>query len=229
MEDSLLLSDDYKTVSHDNKKHRDNDETLLLSDDYKTVSHDNKKHRDNDETLLLLNKNNKKGIHYGYMWYTECNIMGFRYTNYEIFETSDDFDKIIFNIQQILIRALEKNYSIKLMLYQVEDVDPRLVSYNIIKSSNLPWCTFKINGKRNFVISGIPELYKKIYPKKINLVHKYHEYIISIESLEDSSLKNIYEKVFNKKASFIINGRSKILKQLIKYKKFELMEAYKQS
>ncbi|XWV25614.1 hypothetical protein QJ856_gp0139 [Tupanvirus deep ocean] len=196
------------------------------------ISGMNKENDKNNEKLMHLNNNNKKGVHYGYMWYYEYYYDGLYFNEYKIYDTSDDINKIITGIQNVLIWAVENKKITNFMVYQVEDVDPRLVSYNIIKSSNYPWFKIKINGKSKNICdffcdpNGNKSLYMQVYPH-LNFLNDYNKYVENIESLDNAKLKDTYEQVFNKKASFIFNKRSKILKHLTEQKKFELIETYK--
>src|ERR1700761_6577453 len=90
-----------------------------------------KKVNRNDDTLLQLNKNKKCKIQYEYMLYVDYYNNIFYFTNYKMLDTSDNIDKVISGIQNILIRALENKFNINLMVYQVNDVDLCSISYNI--------------------------------------------------------------------------------------------------
>ena len=188
-----------------------------------------KKVNRNDDTLLQLNKNKKCKIQYEYMLYVDYYNNIFYFTNYKMLDTSDNIDKVISGIQNILIRALENKFNINLMVYQVNDVDLCSISYNIIKSYNFPWCNIKISGKDIKICSfyGDKNLYKNIY-QHFDLLNDYDKYIKDIDSLNVKTIEDIYEQIFNKKAKFIFKKRSKMLKQLIKQKKIELIEIYKQ-
>ncbi|XWV26953.1 hypothetical protein QJ857_gp0096 [Tupanvirus soda lake] len=188
-----------------------------------------KQNKKNDNTLLMLNKSTKAGIYYGYMEYYVYYNHGIYLTDYKIYDTSDNIDKIISGIQNILIWAIENKSLINLLLYQVENIDPQLVSYDIIKSFNFPWCKIKINGKNKNICSfcGDENLFKEMY-QKIDLLNDYEKYHNHVKALNKSDLKNLFEKVFNKRVPFILNKRSRMIKELTNQKKFELIETYRQ-
>ncbi|XWV26952.1 hypothetical protein QJ857_gp0097 [Tupanvirus soda lake] len=187
---------------------------------YTIFNQTNENNIDDATTLLNSLKSNENGINYGCMWYNNY--------YYKVYDTSDNIDNMVSSIQCALLLALENKSRINLILYQVEDIDPRFVSRNFIESSTFPWCKIKIDGnsKKICTFYGNQSLFNQIYPK-LSLLDDYQRYVNDIEWLDEPNLNHAYEQVFNKKASFIFNKKEKILKKLVKQKKFELVNTYK--
>lgn len=90
----------------------------------------------NDKLLMSLQSNPTNKISYGIMSYYYCG-----YTlDYKILECGENFDKIVDCLKSVLHSNLKTNryFITKYMIYEVEGINPRFVSYNIIKSSGCP-------------------------------------------------------------------------------------------
>lgn len=181
-----------------------------------------------NDNLLLTNSqlNITPGIHYGYMTYSLYYLDGVEITNYKIQNTNNDLDIIIQDLSNRIITSFEKKLFPKFLVYQVENIDPRLVSYNIIMSSTFHWAKIHVRHIKNKEICyfyGNNLLLMDIW-EKIYFLKNYNQFLKHLQSLRKNDLELLFKETFRKKPKYIFNKKKKMFNALLKNKKKEFVQ-----
>lgn len=167
-----------------------------------------------EDNLLLQQQNLYKGTYYGYMWYIGI-YRGWWLADYKIYNTSNDINIISKSIEKEILLAKRKKETPNFLLYKVENINPQLVSYSIIKSSNYPYVTIHVCGKNEiyiFYAYGNNELYNIVY-NNMKIIKDYDIYTQHLVSLKKNKLQEKYNEVFSKKPMKIYS-KKKLIKKL---------------
>lgn len=177
----------------------------------------NKKKKDDDNLLLSSKKDLDNKKKYGIMLFREYYLHGILINNYKIIMTSDHLDDIIKYCETLvfnIFKKIDSIFSSKYLIYEVEAIDPRLVSYNIIKSSNFPSVIFSVKPQERNMIKMfgnkilLNNILDSITPLKDFL--KYQAQIIKMSKKE---LKFLCQE--KKISIFFLTDKTKIIKLLL--------------
>ena len=176
-----------------------------------------KKQQELDEKLIVNNQPNFSGLQYGFMGYNEYYQHGVLMSEYKIHKTSNDINLIIKALRQDILWHLNENLTENLLFYQVNNIDPGLVSYNIIKSSNYPCVRIEICDRKrkklcNFY--GDDNLYTTLY-NELHFLKNYNEYLNQLNKLSKSELSKLYFEVYGTKHNFMLFKKLRIFKALL--------------
>lgn len=179
-----------------------------------------KKINQNNNKLLLdnnTNDNNKLGM--GFMLYKLNSEYGIETSTYNIIQAGYDVDDIYEDLEKCIYRIIYNNHKSNLLIYQIKGINPSLVSYDIVTSSNYPFVRFKTGYYRNqlYYINGDKTLMNEIYQKIPNLL-SYRKYYNKIANLNKKDLSKIYLETFEKKIPKIFS-KTKMRNRLANYKK----------
>jgi len=179
-----------------------------------------------ENNLLISQNNNITGVYYGFMTFKLNH--GNYIPNYHIISTSNHIDVIINHLKDYIINLYNQNKKENLLFYQVFDVNPNLVSYNIIKSSTYPYVVIQINNPKHFIIykmNGHKTLRKAIY-KQLEFLQNYDDYLQHLTHLNKHQMVKEYNTIFDKQPNFIFFSKSRMIKDLINNKKREFITNY---
>ncbi|BCS83701.1 hypothetical protein QLL95_gp0422 [Cotonvirus japonicus] len=169
---------------------------------------------------FLLNAHNEDDrIGMGFMLYKLNNEYGIEISKYNIIQAGYDIDEIYEKLKECICHIICNNQKSNIIIYQIKGINPSLVSYDIVVSSNYPFVRFKTGYYRNYLyyINGDKTLMNKIYKKIPNLL-TYRKYYNSIVNLNKKNLSEIYVKTFNKKTPKIF-PKAKMRNRLAKFNK----------
>lgn len=183
-----------------------------------------------NDLLIIHNQKNMPGIHYGYMIYA-IDLFAFDDLDFEykILNTSDDINVIINDLSKKIILSLGNNFLHRYLMYQVENIDPKMVSYNIILSSAFPYVNINVNKMGEEKICdfyGDNDLCRYVY-ENIDFLKIYDQYVFDIKRLDKNDLEKIFVMTFGKKPKYFYNIRNKILEKLFESKKNEIIRTNK--
>ncbi|AZL89685.1 hypothetical protein QKC54_gp1028 [Megavirus baoshan] len=153
----------------------------------------------NDKLLLgTRDENNKLGM--GFMFYKLNSEYGIETSKYGIIQAGYDIDDVYEDLKKCIYQIIRNNQKFNLLIYQIKGINPSLVSYDIITSSNYPFVRFKIGyyGNQLYYINGDKTLINEIYQKIPNLL-TYRQYYNKIVNLNKKDLSKIYIETFKKK------------------------------
>ena len=88
------------------------------------------------QTILTASNSMIFQSSYGVMWYHTYYLQGVLLSNYKIYYTSTNMDDVLTYIKDEIIRCIKNKVQSNLLLYKVDNIDPRVVSYHLITSSN---------------------------------------------------------------------------------------------
>ncbi|AVL94364.1 hypothetical protein mvi_1004 [Megavirus vitis] len=160
-----------------------------------------KKINQNNNKLLLdnnINENNKLGM--GYMLYKLDSEYGIETSKYNIIQAGYDIDDIYEDLKKCISHIIRNNQKSNLLIYQIKGINPSLVSYDIVTSSNYPFVRFKIGyyGNQLYYLGGDKTLINEIYQKIPNLLI-YRKYYNKIVNLNKKDLSKIYIETLERK------------------------------
>ena len=141
------------------------------------------------KNMSLHLKNNSNVIHYGVMWYSTYYIRGINITDYKILFTNHDINKIN-DCLDIIIKRPHK-YDMHYLIYSVKNIDPNLVSYDIITSSTYSHVTMKVYEKNSSTlatITGDRLLRNTIF---VPCLTNYNNYANQLRGMKKSEVKKL--------------------------------------
>lgn len=174
-----------------------------------------KTREEEDQILLALQPINTNERSYG--------IMKLKYQyyviNHQILTCSNEFQQIVDFIKHIIKTLIEKKVEVAIdyMIYQVDNINPKLVSYNIIKSSNYPYVILCYNPfSRNIVdLYGNSKLAASIWDGYKEFSN-FHNYGSTLKSNDKAELKRLC-KENNLKFNFL-TSKDTLIRRLVKHK-----------
>lgn len=172
----------------------------------------------NDKLLLgACDENNRLGM--GFMLYRLDSEYGIETSKYNIIQAGYDIDDIYEDLKKCICQIIRNNQKSNLLIYQIKGINPSLVSYDIITSSNYPFVRFKTGyyGNQLYYINGNKTLINEINQKIPNL-STYRKYYNNIANLNKEDLSKIYVETFKKKIPKIF-PKTKMRNRLSKHKK----------
>jgi hypothetical protein len=188
--------------------------------------------REKKEILLFKQKeqyisnaalqSNYNQVAYGLMAYNTYRIRGQDLSNYKIWHTATDLNNIIQYTHKQIEAQIRKKGKIHLLFYCVNKVDPNIVSYNLIISSNYPSLNIIIKPSKSLCkMNGNNDLYKKIYSVP-SFIKNYHLYQNKLKILKKEELKNLHYETFG--SIPLIMTKKGIYIRLLDHKRKELLQ-----
>ena len=187
-----------------------------------------KKQQEQDDKLIITNQPNFSGLQYGFMGYSEYYQHGILMSEYKIHKTSNDINLIIKALRQEILCYFNESKTGNLLFYQVNNIDPGLISYNIIKSSNYPFVKIEIcHRTRNKLCNfyGDSKLYQTLYDE-LDFLKNYNEYLSQLNKLSKSELSRMYFEVYGAKHKFLLFKKLRIFKALLDNNKRLFIKTY---
>ena len=207
--------------------------TINMTDDYylreyeeqqtKNRIQEKKKQQSKNDNIITSNLNSNFQKSYGYMWYKISYEYGIGISNYKIYKTSSDLATVIDNLKQKIKEIWSDKYFSKcnFLVYEIGHINPKLVSYDIIESSEYPTVKICINkNEREYnrlqtrntsclTIYGEKNLLKKIKDFWPNLV-SYQLRTKKINNMESKIIKIEYKKYYkiSKLASLFVSNKN---------------------
>ncbi|ANB51142.1 hypothetical protein [Powai lake megavirus] len=179
-----------------------------------------KKINQNNNKLLLDNNNNENNkLGMGFMLYKLNSEYGIETSTYNIIQAGYDIDDVYEDLKKCIYRIIRNNHKSNLLIYQIKGINPSLVSYDIVASSNYPFVRFKTGyyGNQLYYINGDKTLINEIYQKIPNLL-TYRKYYNKIISLDKKILGKTYLETLEKKIPKIF-PKYKMRNRLANHKK----------
>ena len=171
-----------------------------------------------EENIAMKALHSKSDDHYGVMAYTEYHLQGQLLSNYKIYYTGNIINVMNYIKKEIIYR-LKAKVKINLLFYQTL-VDPNLVSYHFITSSNSPWLKIILKNKINLCdFNGNHYLHAKLY-KQLNFLKEYDEYKENLPTTK-KQLKHVYDDMYQTNPLFLT--KRKIYKKILKAKKLTIL------
>lgn len=186
-----------------NEEHRDKEKII--------------KYRQQEENIVKTIYNHRiNHVSYGLMSYDTYYIQDTLLSNYHILHTTRELYEIINYTKRHIINNIKTKNKVNLLLYNVINVDPKLVSYQFITSSNFQWLQIIIKNKTNLCqFYGNTELHKSLYDS-FYFLKDYNSYKNKLTNLSKKDLKKIYYDIYNRKPIFL--SKNTIIKWLLKRK-----------
>lgn len=187
---------------------------------------DMKQKHDEQTQLSELNNTTGYGTQYGYMQYEQYYRHDVLITEYVIHKTTPSLS-ILQSIHNLILKCLSNNTRNHYLFYRVDDVDARLVTYDIIKN-HYPYLIIKIKNRynRNIVsFKGNKGLYTILYNELIFL-NQYNLYYTQCKSLSYSQLCHNYNDIYGNPHHFYINKRNRVISALLDNEKCKFITNY---
>jgi hypothetical protein len=194
----------------------------------KILEIEKQKQEESERNILMNSMNPNNGIQYGYMLFTQYSSHGVLMSNYRIYETGRDALIIIENIKYRILNYLERNIKTDFLFYQVENVDPNLVSYNIVRSSNFPHLHIKINKRKlkNICIFYGNKKLKKLVYDKLDFLKDYDSFLEHLETLNKKDLVELYIQIYGQEPKMSFFKKRRMFDMLLDNKKREFIKNY---
>lgn len=164
------------------------------------------------------------GIHYGYMWFSTCDVHGIYVTDSKVLKTDDDITIITDYIHDSILSKLEKNIIGTYLFYQVEDINPNIVSYQLITRSNYPCVTVYIRDskhKKFCYIKGNGRLYDALY-NNLPYLKRYDDTSTRLHTMNKDALKKEHFIIYTQMNVHL--SKKMIIKDLLQNKKREFIK-----
>lgn len=141
------------------------------------------------------------------------------FTKYEILGTSNNIKELCSSLQRHLVDWILAKERKNILVYVVEDCDPRLLSYDIITCLKYPSIVISIGKMRHFakMYQGDRELAHNIkaYMPKVSIFNTWYE---QLKILDVDELRSEWRKHFDQKPSYFFNEKKKLLRSLLNEK-----------
>lgn len=174
-----------------------------------------------------LNIQPSPGIHYGYMWFSKYDIHGIYVTDSKVLKTDDDIHIVTNFIHDSILNKLDKDIIGTFLFYQVENINPNIVSYQLITRSNFPYVTIYLRDRRHkhfCYFKGDSELYDVLY-NNLPFLMDYNDTMKVLYTMKKKALKREHYIVYiNKKVNFMT--KEAIIRELLKNKRREFIKNY---
>lgn len=195
-----------------------------------SIASEDRRRRD-EEKVVIFKKREQQTIltasnsmifqsSYGVMWYHTYYLQGVLLSNYKIYYTSTNMDDVLTYIKNEIIGCIKKKNESNLLLYKVDNIDPRVVSYHLITSSNFSFVKISISKKIDIcTFQGNQNFSNKLY-EKLDFLKEYNDYKDSIKKLTKDKLKDLYYEIYVSRP--LLMKKKDILKAIMKNKKLQI-------
>lgn len=172
-----------------------------------------------NDKLVLNSRNDDDKLGMGFMTYKLNTEYGIEVSKFKIIQASYQIDDIYQKLEEYIFSQINNRHSSDILVYQIIGINPSLVSYDIITSSNFPFVKINIKsyGTQLFHINGDKTLSTTIYQKIPNL-STYRKYHNRIMTLNKKDLSEIYVETIGKTVPKIF-PKYKMRTRLLNYKK----------
>lgn len=163
------------------------------------------------------------GIHYGYMWFIDLKMANV--TDSKVLKTDDDINIVTDYIHDSILSKLEKNIIGTYLFYQVENINPNIVSYQLIIRSNYPCVTIYIRDskhKKFCYLKGNSMLRDALYGNLPFLV-RYDDMVTLLHTMKKKALKQEHYIVYTNVNVNLLSKKA-IIKDLLQNKKREFIK-----
>lgn len=187
-----------------------------------------KKKKELEEYNIMYSSMNFNNVtQYGLMWFYAYITHGVQMSNHKVIITNKDKSVVIEELKSRVINCLNNKYKESYMVYEVKNVDPNMVSYNVIKSSTYPYVCVRIFNRKSNKICSINgnKILKAIVCEKLDFLADYLSYLEDLEKLSTKDLEGLYKEVYGKKPGFLF-ARRFIITALLDNKKRGFIENY---
>lgn len=181
-----------------------------------------KERKNNDEISLKMSLalNKDMGIQYGFMEYRHYHYS----TSYKIRCVDKDPYKVLSSMRKTLIRYYKARSYKNLLFYQVEGIDARIVTFDLISSSGFPLTDVDISWRSNYLCHFNGN------GKALELFCEYFEPALSHGSMinnmkreDEETLAERYYDFFGKNPNFTLFKKSRMRWRITKKSKKKLL------
>lgn len=195
------------------------------------ISASEERRRRDEEKVVIFKKREQQTIltasnsmifqsSYGVMWYHTYYLQGVLLSNYKIYYTSTNMDDVLTYIKNEIISCIKKKSESNLLLYKVDNIDPRIVSYHLITSSNFLFVKIIISKKIDIcTFQGNQNFSNKLY-EKLDFLKEYNDYKDRVQKLTKDKLKDLYYEIYVSRP--LLMKKKDILKAIMKNKKLQI-------
>lgn len=169
------------------------------------------------QTILTASNSMTSQISYGVMWYHTYYLQGVLLSNYKIHFTSTNMDEVFTYIKEKIIEYIKKKIDSNLLFYKVDNIDPRVVSYHLITSSNFSFLKIIISKKVDIcTFQGNQEFCNKLYGI-LDFLEEYDVYKDKVKKLNKHKLKDLYYELYGSRP--LLMKKKSMFKAIMKHQK----------
>lgn len=196
-----------------------------------SMASEDRRRKDENEKVVIFKKREQQTIltasnsmifqsSYGVMWYHTYYLQGVLLSNYKIYYTSTNMDDVLTYIKDKIIRCIKNKVQSNLLLYKVDNIDPRVVSYHLITSSNFSFLKIIISDQIDIcTFQGNQTFCNKLY-EKLDFLKEYNDYKDGVKKLTKDKLKDLYYEIYVSRP--LLMTKKDILKAIMKNKKLQI-------